>query len=300
MAREIFKHVNFQRKSWALIYHCVKIIDEYTAAGFRLTLRQLYYQLVSANIISNTERSYKNLGNLVSNARLCGQLDWNAIEDRIRRPVINPEFDDLDDLIQGALASYRLPRLDGQSEYVELWVEKDALAGVLQPIVRKYHIVLMVNRGYSSQSAMYEAGKRIDNARDRYGCDRATVLYLGDLDPSGEDMVRDIDDRLGMFASGFVRVVKVALTIEQVTEFGLPPNPTKLSDSRAKAFIQEYGRSSWEVDALPPKVLNNLITEALEGIVDLDKMDKWIDREGEDKERLLEAVNGIGDERNRG
>lgn len=287
--REQFKTVNFRTASLVLIETANEIIDDFMGQGLRLTLRQLYYQFVSKDLIPNTNQSYKNLGNTISQARLAGLIDWDAIEDRIRVPKRPPEFNDLDELISAAFQSYRLPRLVGQDVYCELWVEKDALAGVLAPLASKYHATLMVNRGYSSQSAMYEAAQRIEDERVRNLADRAMIFYLGDLDPSGEDMVRDIGDRLTMFGID-VEVEKVAITIEQVEEYGPPPNSAKLSDSRAKAFIKKYGRSSWEVDALPPTILREIIVDAFEGVLDLDKMGWIVEIEEKDKKKLKVAL----------
>jgi hypothetical protein len=291
--KEAFTDIKFQQKSLDLIERCNDIIEEYLDADLRLTLRQLYYQLVSSNVIPNEERSYKNLGKLVSNGRLAGLIDWDAIEDRVRQPKLISEWSSIRQLVASALTSFRLPRLEGQETYMELWVEKDALAGVLEPLGERYHITLMVNRGYSSQSAMYEAAERINDCCSRYGCQDAVVLYLGDLDPSGEDMVRDIRERLELFAYRTIHVEKVALNIDQVQEYNLPPNPAKLSDSRAAAFIAKYGRSSWEVDALPPRVLQELISDAIESYLDLELMEKIEERERLDKERLRDAVRAL-------
>ena len=155
--REAFRIVNFTAKSLDLIRICNEIIVDYSGQGLRLTLRQLYYQCVTKNIFENTERSYRNLGSCLNDARLAGLVDWDAIEDRVRRPRKHAEWDNLSDLVESALSSYRLPRWKGQDTYCELWVEKDALAGVLEPLANEFHVVLMVNRGYSSASAMYES-----------------------------------------------------------------------------------------------------------------------------------------------
>lgn len=290
--RERFIRAKFQPQSKDLLEHCNQVVESYMEDGLRLTLRQLYYQLVSANIIANKERSYKNLGSLVSRARLAGLIDWDAIEDRVRQAKRAPEWESASSLMESALASFRLPRLQGQLHYVELWVEKDALAGVLEPISRQYHVVLMVNRGYSSQSAMYESAKRIEQRTDQFGCRDATILYLGDLDPSGEDMVRDIQDRMDLFGAS-VRVEKVALTIDQVRSYDLPPNPAKLSDSRARAFIEKYGPESWEVDAIPPRELRRIIDVAILSKLDTDAMNLVIDREAEIKDALREMASDL-------
>lgn len=291
MSKIFFQHFNFRTAARNTIDHCNVVIEEYLADGFRLTLRQLYYQLVSRGIIPNEEREYKKLGRVLSNARLAGEVDWDAIEDRTRRPVTWQQHDNLRDAVEDTLRYYRLPRLVGQSTYVELWVEKDALAGVLRPIASQYHVTLMVNRGYSSSSAMYEAAQRIDYCVDQYGSEDALVIYLGDLDPSGEDMVRDVNDRLGLFADSYVKVQKLALTIDQVNKHKPPPNPTKLKDTRAKAFIREFGYESWEVDALPPKELRRLIENAFSEVLDLEKIEAVKAIEKEDKARLRSIID---------
>jgi len=286
MAREYFRDWNPNDSTRALVAQCAQILEELSA--YRLTLRQLYYQLVSRNIITNEERSYKNLSRAVTRARLAGILDWDAIEDRVRQPDFPPEFNNLKDLVEAALRSYRLPRWDGQEYYAELWVEKDALASVLRPLARKYHVVLMVNRGYSSASAMYDAAKRFLDHRDQ----DCTLFYLGDLDPSGEDMVRDISDRLAEFNAD-VQVEKIALTMEQVQEHQPPPNPAKITDPRAADFIARYGHESWEVDALPPAVLEQLISEKIESVLDLTLYSGVIQKEERDKRLLKKTVAGL-------
>jgi len=287
MSREEFKAIQFSPKSLGRIQLCNQIISDYMGQGLRLTLRQLYYQLVTRNAILNTEREYKNLSKLISDARLTGVMDWDAIEDRVRVPRKHPEFRDLPDLVEAALYSYRLPRWKDQEEYAELWVEKDALAGVLEPLSREYHVTLMVNRGYSSQSAMYEASKRFLKSGKP-----GILFYLGDHDPSGEDMVRDIGDRLTTFGAE-VKVIKLALTMPQVEQYDPPPNPAKMSDPRAEGYVARHGDESWEVDALPPNVLADIIREAFVEIVDQDVMDEVIAREERDKADLRRAVVGL-------
>lgn len=284
-----YKSVNFREDSKERIEQCNNIIADYQAQGLRLTLRQLYYQLVTKNLITNAEKSYKALSGLVSDARLSGLMDWDAIEDRVRVPQIPSEWDKLGDLVESALHAYRRPRWAGQSHYVELWVEKDALAGVLSPLASEYHITLMVNRGYSSQSAMYESAQRfLDHVEGE--AKAPVLLYLGDHDPSGEDMVRDIRDRLAMFGVEGLEVEKVALTMAQVDQYQPPPNPAKLTDPRAAEYVARHGDESWEVDALPPDVLAKLIRKAVKGYVDLDLMREVKEREESDKERLRDAV----------
>jgi hypothetical protein len=297
MARETFVAWNPRGSTLEVVDKCNEIIAAYRAQGLTLTLRQLYYQFVSRDLIPNTEKSYKNLGNVVSKARLAGMLDWNAIEDRGREPDRRSEFSNLEDLVDAAVRSYRLPRWQGQRCYAELWVEKAALAGVLEPLARKWHVTLMVNKGYSSQSAMYASAQRFIDA---FGADDGPardmwLFYLGDHDPSGEDMVRDIQDRLNLFtrADGMVTVRKLALTMAQIEEYDPPPNPAKMSDSRAGKYVDKHGYESWEVDALEPRVLQELINVAFEEIVDSDLMDTVIEREELDKTKLRKAAKRL-------
>lgn len=287
--KEAFIEKNISSDRRVLLGQINEIVERYSEQGYRLTLRQLYYQLVVANIVPNNERSYKTVGGLVSDGRLIGLVDWDAIEDRVRVPKRPNEFSDLNQLVDAAVAAYRLPRWDGQEHYVELWVEKDALAGVLAPIATEYHITLMVNRGYSSQSAMYESAKRfIDKADGR----TAHLLYLGDHDPSGEDMVRDVGHRLQLFGADLT-VRKLALTMAQVEEYNPPPNPAKVTDSRAAKYIAEHGASSWEVDALPPEVLREIIVAEIEALLDMEIMESIKAREEVDKKKLVQAAKRI-------
>ena len=288
MSKIAFIAKRFNTQSVARIAQCDAIIEDYQGQGLRLTLRQLYYQLVSRNLIRNTEREYKNLVALVSDARLAGLLDWDAIEDRVRRPRSPSEFENLSDLVEAAIASYRLPRWQGQDYYVELWVEKDALAGVLEPLASEFHVTMMVNRGYSSTSAMYESANRFRHYSDRTG----VLFYLGDHDPSGEDMVRDMGVRLQMFGVD-VDVRKLALTMPQIEQYNPPPNPAKMADPRAEAYVEAHGNESWEVDALPPNVLTQIIRDAFDEVLDVLKMNRIKKREQRDKRQLQVAVERL-------
>src|SRR3972149_3262917 len=158
--KQTFKEINIRTDALAKILQANQIIATYQAQGYRLTLRQLYYQFVSKNWITNEEKSYKKLAEIISNGRLAGLLDWDAIEDRGRQPAIPLQFRDLEHRVESALANYRLPRWADQDYYTELWVEKQALAGVLEPLAHEFHVPLMVNKGYSSQRAMYDAAQR--------------------------------------------------------------------------------------------------------------------------------------------
>lgn len=260
-----------------------EIIDEYAEQGYTLTLRQLYYQLVSRDIIANKVAEYAKLSDLLVKGRMAGVVDWDAIEDRVRVPKLPYWVRGISSALDDTVEQYRLDRQEGQDNYIELWVEKDALSGVLSPITEKYHINLMVNRGYSSCTAMHDAFERIERA-ERKG-KTATILYLGDHDPSGLDMVRDIEARLNEFGVS-PEVVAIGLTMAQIKKYNPPPNPAKITDPRAKEYIRNYGQKSWEVDALNPKTLNELVKKNVESRIDMDKYEEQVQQEEEDKEEL--------------
>ena len=224
-----------------------------------------------------------------------GIIDWSAIEDRLRKPYKPAAFDSPSDILTEAVKQYALPRQKDQAVYIEVWVEKDALSGVLRRITEKYHIPIMVNRGYSSASAMFDAFMRFVH-RGAYEERPVKILYLGDFDPSGLDMIRDIYARISEFKDGYddgsyVELMEfdidhIALTYAQIETYNPPPNPAKLTDPRAKDFVREHGYTSWEVDALPPEVLNTLLEKAIIDLIDLGKYQTMLDREEEDREKL--------------
>ncbi|KKL77600.1 hypothetical protein LCGC14_2033290 [marine sediment metagenome] len=246
------------------------ICAEYAAQGFDLTLRQLYYQFVARDLIANSQRSYKNLGSTINRARLSGLLDWDYIVDRTRNLEEMPSWAHPRSVLRSAASSFKLDHWEDQPQYVEVWIEKDALIGVIAPICERLDVPYFSCRGYTSQSKMWNAAQRLIS-KDRWHSEETgydeereiTIIHLGDHDPSGIDMTRDIQDRLNLFEAG-ARVDRVALTMDQIDELSPPPNPTKLTDARAQGYIREYGYQSWELDALEPSYLSNLIeTEVL-------------------------------------
>lgn len=253
------------------------ILEEYKNDGYTLTLRQLYYQLVSKDIIPNNDKEYAKLSNILKQGRMAGIVDWSSIEDRVRKPKIPYWVLDIEDAINDTVKQYRLNRMSGQSHNIEIWVEKDALSNVLYRVSEKYHIRLMVNRGYSSVSAMYDAYLRLN--------DGDIILYFGDHDPSGMDMIRDVRERLLEFGKDIV-VKPIALTMAQIKQFSPPPNPAKITDPRAKDYVAKYGGTSWELDALPPKELIRLAENAVEKIIDLEQFNKMLLSEKNDIEKL--------------
>lgn len=259
-----------------------QVIQEYQAQGYELTLRQAYYQLVARGYIPNNERSYKNIGNLINDGRLAGLIDWYAITDRTRNLRGNSHWDTPAEVIESAKYSYRLDKWEGQPNYVEVWVEKDALVDVVGQACRPLDVPFFSCRGYTSQSEMWAAAQRFIRRDDR---EQRIIIHLGDHDPSGIDMTRDIQERLEMFGAD-VMVKRVALTMEQIDFYTPPPNPAKLTDSRCWGYIQKFGNESWELDALEPKVITDLITEQVTMYRDDTLYQQVCDQERREKREL--------------
>jgi hypothetical protein len=264
------------------------IIDQYLADGYIMTLRQLYYQLVSREVIPNNVKEYSKLSILLKKGRMAGIVDWAAIEDRGRQPRLPYHVDSVADALNDTYEQYRLDRQAGQPYYIEIWVEKDALSNVMSRVTNEYHVRLMVNKGYSSCSAMHDAYLRFYRHL-KYSKQKGKILYFGDHDPSGKDMVRDIRDRLCEFGldESVIEVLNPALTMDQVRTYELPENPAKITDPRAAWYIQEYGQHSWELDALEPPILIDIVTQSLMEYMDQDIYQERLGLEDEQKQIIL-------------
>ena len=256
----------FSSGSLAIIERANEIIEEYQAQGFSLTLRQLYYQFVARALIANKQTEYKRLGSIVNDARLAGLIDWDAIEDRTRNLQDLAHWETPEEILAGCASQYRVDMWAGQKYRPEVWIEKEALIGVIEGVCQELDVPFFACRGYTSQSEQWRAGNRA--RRSRNIGQRPVILHFGDHDPSGIDMTRDNKDRLGIFApSSTLEVRRLALNMAQVEQYGPPPNPAKMSDSRFEGYAREYGDESWELDALEPQVIADLIRTEVNGMI---------------------------------
>jgi hypothetical protein len=200
-------------------------------------------------------------------------------------------WDGLEEFAQTAANSYKLDVWASQSPYLEVWLEKDALSGIFEDVLYRYGVTLNVGRGFDGWSSIHNAAGRYAGHKDDNK--PVVVLYFGDFDPSGEDMVRSLRDRLAYFAC-FPQIVKCALTREDIDRYSLPPNFTKPTDTRAAKFIQAHGDISVELDALPADVLISRLVEEVEMRLDLGALEKVWNKETADREMLVSAFSGIG------
>lgn len=306
MALVEYKAIALRGKALKMVRQAIEIFDDPENAGQVMTLRQLYYQFISRDLFPNNKLSYRKLARVMSDARIAGLIDWDFIEDRGRMPVEWATQESPEAAVKSALENFNLDHHVGQKNHVELWVEKDALSGVLRPLAAKFQTVLSVNKGFSSSSAVRMAADRMIAIHAAY--DRpTTVLYVGDFDPSGEDMTRDLITRLEMFGVQDLTFRKIALTTEQIKQYKLPTNPVKASsrpdgkfdgqkgsDPRGKAYVKKHGRFSWEVDALKNSVLQKVITDEITALLDMKLFDAITAKQ--DKMRA-EATRRIGEKR---
>lgn len=277
-----YKEIRFQQKSLDLIELVNQVVDEYSAQGYELTLRQVYYQLVARGYIPNNERSYKNVGSLINDGRLAGLIDWHSVTDRTRNLRRESHWDNPADVIASARYSYNLDKWKGQPNYVEVWVEKDALVDIVGQACSPLDTPYFSCRGYTSQSEMWSAAQRFIQQEQR---EKRIIIHLGDHDPSGIDMTRDIQERLELFGAD-VYVKRVALTMNQIQTYNPPPNPAKITDSRASKYIDQFGDESWELDALEPKVITDLIKKQVTMYRNDDIYRAVCDKESREKEEL--------------
>ena len=279
--KHCYKDFNFRQKTLGIINKANEIIKEYRAEGYDLTLRQLYYQFVARDIIPNKQAEYKKLGSIVNDGRLAGLIDWNSIVDRTRKHEQNGHWNSPAEIIATAAKSYAIDSRADQDDYLEVWVEKDALVGVIERACEPLDVGYFSCRGYVSQSAMWRAGGRFIDEELR----NCILLHLGDHDPSGINMTEDIQKRLDMFGAD-VDVVRIALNMEQVEEYQPPPNPVKQTDSRSGDYEDKFGDECWELDALDPRVITELIEGHIEERTDEIKRDGLITKQEKDRKKL--------------
>lgn len=294
-----YQEKNFRAKSLQLIAMCNTILKEMRAEGYILTLRQLYYQLVSDKrvMLPNNEKSYDNVGALISDARLAGLIDWDAIVDRTRSLRALSHWENPSDIIEGAAQQFNYDRWADQGTRVEVWVEKDALVDVVGQAAKPYDVPYFSCRGYTSQSEMWGASQRL-LAYHEAGQD-VVILHLGDHDPSGLDMTRDIRERLAMFSEQHgwdgPTVNRIALNMAQVRQYNPPPNPAKLTDCRVHKYIAEYGHESWELDALSPKVVDALIQKHIKQNMDNELFEAATARQDRARAEIAQIADNYAD-----
>jgi hypothetical protein len=287
------KHFNAEHSS--VIDRVNEIVENYRDQGLVLTLRQVYYQFVAhdyfpydrtwtrlesgkwvrdTNGTKNADPNYKWLGDVIGDARMAGEIDWEAIEDRTRYIRKFNHWSDPSEIISAVAKQFRIDTWSDQPKRPEVWIEKDALIGVVEAACQPLDVAHFSCRGYTSSTAMHDAALRLI---EYYKAGQTPVVFhLGDHDPSGCDMSRDIQDRLNLVLEYHhyepISINRLALNMPQVRQYNPPPNPAKLTDARAKEYVAEHGNESWELDALEPTVLIKLITSSINSVCNKNKL----------------------------
>lgn len=291
MSRICYRPTNFKDATLAIISAANRIIQEYTDAGFVLTLRQLYYQFVARDLIANKQSEYKRLGSIINKARYAGLVDWEAMEDRTRNLRDLSSWTGPEHLIEAAATWFHRDHWVGQPTRVEVWIEKDALVGVIEPVCQRLDIPFFSCRGYVSSSEMWSAGNRLHGYRQNHG-QRPIILHLGDHDPSGVNMTEVIQETLDVFDTD-VLVQRIALTMDQVEEHDPPPNPAKETDSRYDRYVEQTGLTDcWELDALDPRTMEAVIQAGVDEHIDQDTWDDIEQEENREREQLEKVADG--------
>lgn len=267
------------KKTWQIIEAAHEILSQHNP----MTVRQVYYRLVSRQVIKNNRSQYQAVSKALVEARKEGLVPWEWIEDRLRRPRHVSMWQNLSNFAETAQRAYRKNVWETQPYYLEAWLEKDALSGIFEEVLRPFGVTLNVGRGYDGWDSLCKAA-------DRYGDgEGVAVLYFGDFDPSGEDMVRSLRERLAFFGAK-PEITKLALIYEDIELYQLPPDFTKTTDSRSAAFVERWGDVAVELDALPVGVLTERLRMEVKARLDMDALEACWEAERRDRERFASML----------
>lgn len=289
MAKEFYAEYSPKPRNREILKYITKLLASYSKQGISLTIRQIYYKVISKKYLTEVKDPYNTLSVLLTKARDAGLLDWNAIIDRTRTPIKHSEWRNINALLKTGLNAYRLHRWESQANYIEVITEKDTLYSALEPITNRYHVRLNVFRGNGSTTAVRDLANRILKAEAKNLT--PTLVYIGDFDPSGRAMVKNIKERVTFYTrKEHCPVLDVALTMEQIEAEHLKPIHVNKKDNNAAEYIEQYGDRAWEVDALEPKILTDVVRRTILKYIDCKKMDAVIAREKEDKAVLEKFI----------
>ena len=276
MPKICYEQQKFNTKNRERLDHILEILKEYEAADAVLTLRALYYQLVSKNIIANEDSEYKSLGNLVVKARKGGFIDWEQIVDETRILQYRTSWESPADSIISAAETYHRDYWEDQEYYIETWVEKLALLSVIERAAYPLDCPYYTGRGFNSVSSSWAAAMRFKEKIEQGK--EAILIYCGDHDPAGLQIPKNIQEDFDLF-NVEVTVKRIALNKDQIEYYNLPPNPTKKTDKKAEKYIAQYGPEAWELDALPMGVLESLVKDEIKKFIDVEKFNNAIEQQ---------------------
>lgn len=282
----------------------IPVVNEiFSQYSYALTIRQIYYRLISDpyNLFSNTRSMYNSLDRILVRARERGEIDGKRIEDRTRETIGGDQgwespdsyLDKVSEYVKSCWEKYSKEVWASQQFKLELWVEKDALASVIDETTHLFRVLVFPSRGYSSYTKIREALDRLKYYRNK----QIVILHLADHDPSGFNMTEDLINRFEKYGDDAIEIKRIGLNYDQVERFKLRPNPVKIADPRALSYIGRYGEECWELDALPPNELQNIVEKEIKNYIDQRAWDakmEEIERErGEIRDRIEEMTKGF-------
>ena len=252
------------------------------------TVRGVYYNLTTQGVVPKEDAGYKKIALACKDLRLSERLPWEYIVDNTRWMRKPRTFSSIESALEDTATTYRRDFLSAQGLDIEIWLEKDALAGVVYPVTEEWDVPLMVVKGYPSLSFMHSAAQDMHKATKQGKTNH--IFYFGDHDPSGKDIFRCVGETLREFApAADINMKQVAVTEQQIADWDLPSRATKRTDSRSKNFTGD----SVELDAIPPAQLRQLVQDSIFSIMDIAEMEKIIDVEKAEQESISQLISGF-------
>lgn len=262
------------RERWAKTTALVEAAKSALEAERPMTIRQLFYRLVSIHAIENTLADYKRVSRVLTDARERSEIPFAWIVDRTRPTYAANVFENPEEFMEAASNTYRRDYWTSQPVYVELWSEKDSVIGSIQEVTDSLGVMVRVGRGFNSASVADEIAQlfsRIEKLKQ--------VFYLGDHDPSGRCIEIEIRSRLQRYGSGKFKMKRLAIHAGDIRRYNLPPLRIKETDTRKHSFRERYGENCVELDALPVEVLRRRVRKAIESLMDKEAWDRAVEVE---------------------
>jgi hypothetical protein len=276
--RKSARHYRTKKQMGDVLGAIRRILNE---AESQITVRHLFYRLVGLGMIPKTESAYQLLGRHLSKWRRSEEIPWSSFADNTRWHIRQPSFDGVQDALNNTVETYRRNLWATQPYYVEVWVEKDAIAGIVAETANAFGVPVFVCRGFASLSSLYSAANTFKQAIENEKT--VTIFHLGDHDPSGvaagESVRRAFRDDFDVD----LRFIRVAVTEEQIQQLSLPTRPTKMHSTHAKNWT---GGESVELDAMPPVEIKHLVETCITELIDLDQWNTLKNTEGMERETL--------------
>ena len=296
MARREFKWTDKQLDKLNKVQEILVEWEKYLP----LTLRQVYYQLVTKEIIKNKISEYTMLSNMLKWARIDGYISWDSIEDRVRAIYNGEGWNDkkhfIDDETDKFLKGYRRNLMNGQDVFIEVWIEKDALSSIFSKVTIQYCVSTVVCRGFSSVTFLNGFKGRVQYYQSIGK--QPVMLYFGDFDPSGLEMLPAMEITLvEEMGANDIKFKRIALRKQDIFDYSLPNDPSavKKTDSRYDKFVNQYGTYAVELDALPPDILEQKIKTAIENEIDIDLFNEQIEFEKKERTELINLKDKINE-----